>query len=164
MFFDTNSFFTFKKDLPEAGHRQDGSNRASVQRIHNELRGKLPDALHREFNRADLSRQFCSELFERMGYSPDVQEGPAEAGSDVVVTVGSPLLPEDVGIRIGVQAFSYQGTVNKEKLQAKLEQLLRGWEENSLAYGVLLIRDAVARKPRRHYPLTTRKSRIAVYT
>ena len=80
--YDTISFFTFLEDLPEAGRRQDGSNRASVRRIHNELRGNLPDALHREFSRADLSRQFCSDLFDRMGYSSEVQEGPSEAGSD----------------------------------------------------------------------------------
>ena len=49
----------------------------------------VPDALHREFGRADLSRLFCAELFERMGYSSEVQEGPAEAGSDVVVTLAA---------------------------------------------------------------------------
>ena len=135
--YDTSSFFSFLKDLPEAGRRQDGSNRASVRRIHNELRKNLPEALQTEFSRADLSRQFCSDLFDRMGYSPDVQEGPGEAGSDVVVTVGNPLLPED-GFRIGMQTFSYRGTVEEWDLQPKLEQLLRGWEENSLDYGVLL--------------------------
>ena len=38
-----------------------------------------------------------------MGYSFVVQEGPAEAGSDIVVILGSPLLPDSVEIRIGVQ-------------------------------------------------------------
>ena len=133
---DTSSLFIFLEALPEAGHQQDGSNRASVHRIHNELRGKLPEALHREFSRADLSRQFCSDLFDRMGYSPEVQEGPAEAGSDVVVTVGNPLLP--VEFRIGVQVFSYQGNVKEPALQSKLGQLLGGWKDNSLDYGVLL--------------------------
>ena len=135
--YDTRSFFTFSKDLPEAGRRQDGSNRARVRRIHNELRKNLPEALQREFSRADLSRQFCSDLFDRMGYSPEVQEGPAEAGSDVVVTVGNPILPED-GLRIGVQAFAFQGIVEERALQSKLEQLLQGWEDNSLDYGILL--------------------------
>ena len=118
---------------------QDGSNRASLRRIHNELREKLPEAIHQEFSRADLSRKFCAELFERMGYSPEkvkVQEGPAEAGSDVVVDVNHPLLPDE--FRIGVQVFSSQGTVEEWYLRSKLEQLLGGWEDNSLDYGVLL--------------------------
>ena len=110
----------------------------SLQRIHDDLRGQLPKALHREFSRADLSRQFCRVLFDRMGYTTDVhvQEGPAEAGSDVVVTVDNPLLPGE--FRIGVQVFSYVGTVEEPALQSKLDQLLRGWEANSLDYGVLL--------------------------
>ena len=134
---DTSSLFIFLENLPKQGRRQDDSNQASLRRIHNELRGKLPEALHREFSRADLSRRFCSDLFERMGYTPDVQEGPAEAGSDVVVTVGDPVLPED-GLRVGVQVFAYEGNIEEPDLRSKLQQLLRGWEENSLNYGVLL--------------------------
>ena len=135
--YDTSSFFGFLEDLPNRGQLQDGSNRASLRRIHNGLRENLPDALRREFGRADLSRRFCPDLFERMGYSAEVQEGPAEAGSDVVVTVVNPLLPDD-GFRIGVQAFAYEETVEEWALQDKLEQLLGGWEDNSLDYGVLL--------------------------
>ena len=106
---DTTSFFAFLEDVPEAGRQQDGTNRSSLRRIGIELRKVLPDALRREFSRADLARRFCRELFERMGYSPEVQEGPAEAGSDVVVTINDPLLPEGEEIRIGIQAFAYQG-------------------------------------------------------
>ena len=133
---DSSSFLIFLEGLPEAGRQQGDSNRASVQRIHNELRRQLPGALLREFSRADLSRRFCLELFERMGYSPEVQEGPSEAGSDVVVTVSNPLLPAE--FRVGVQAFAYEGIVQEEALKPKLNQLLGGWEENSLDYGVLL--------------------------
>ena len=64
------------------------------------------------------------------------RKGPAEAGSDVVVEVNNPLLPGE--FRIGVQVFSYQGTVEEPALRSKLEQLLGGWEDNSLEYGVLL--------------------------
>ena len=135
--YDPSSFFRFLEDLPNRGQLQDGSNRASLRRIHNGLRKNLPGALRREFGRADLSRRFCPDLFERMGYSAEVQEGPAEAGSDVVVTVGNPFLPDD-GFRIGVQVFAYEGTVEEWALQDKLEQLLGGWEDNSLDYGVLL--------------------------
>ena len=133
---DTSSLFIFLEASPEERRQQGDSNRASLRRIHNELRGKLPEALHREFSRADLSRRFCDELFKRMGYTPHIQEGPAEAGSDVVVEVNNPLLPGE--FRIGVQVFSYQGTVEEPALQSKLEQLLGGWEDNSLDYGVLL--------------------------
>ena len=71
-----------------------------------------------------------------MGYTPYIQEGPAEAGWDVVVEVNNPLLPGE--FRIDVQVFSYQGTVEEPALQSKLKQLLGGWEDNSLEYGVLL--------------------------
>ena len=139
--YDTAPLFRFLKDLPNQGQLQGDSNQMSeisLQRIHDELRGKLPEALHREFSRADLSRQFCRVLFDRMGYTTDVhvQEGPYEAGSDVVVTVDNPLLPGE--FRIGVQVFSYEGDVQESALQPKLDQLLRGWETNSLNYGVLL--------------------------
>ena len=135
---DLNPLFTFLRDIPEAGRIQDDSNRASVRKIHNELRKKLPDALHREFSRADLSRKLCPDLFERMGYSFVVQEGPADAGSDVVVTVGDPLLPDSVEFQIGVQVFSAEGTVKESYFQSKLDQLLQGWDDNHLDYGALL--------------------------
>lgn len=136
--YDTRSFFTFLKDLSDAGHRQDGSNRAKWRRIHTALRKELPDLLYMEFNRADLSRRFCSELFERMGYTANIQEGPGEAGSDIVATVGDLLLPDEVEFRIGVQVFSSTGPVEESYLLSKLKQLVQGWEDNSLNYGVLL--------------------------
>ena len=117
---------------------QDGSNQVILNRIRKRLREGLPDLLCREFSRADLSRRFCPDLFERMGYTYDVQEGPAEAGSDIVVTVGSPLLPDGVEFRIGVQVFAYVRTVEAPALQSKLNQLLGGWENNDLNYGALL--------------------------
>ena len=136
--YDTETFFRFLRELPEAGRQQDGSNRSSMQRIHRDLRKGIPKALHREFSGADLSRKFCPDLFERMGYAPHVQEGPAEAGSDIIVTVNNPLLPDGVEFRIGVQVFAYEGDIEEQALRTKLEQLLRGWENNSLNYGVLL--------------------------
>ena len=139
--YDTAPLFRFLEYLHKKDTGKTDPNRISemsLQRIHDELREKLPEALHREFSRADLSRQFCRVLFDRMGYTTDVhvQEGPYEAGSDVVVTVDNPLLPGE--FRIGVQVFSYEGDVQESALQPKLDQLLRGWETNSLNYGVLL--------------------------
>ncbi len=136
--YDTSPLFIFLEALPEAGRIQDDSNRASLQRIHNELREKLPDALRREFSRADLSRKLCPDLFERMGYSYVVQEGPTEAGSDIVVSLGSPLLLDSIEIRIGVQVFASEGTIEEPYLQSKLDQLLGGWDANNLNYGALL--------------------------
>ena len=139
--YDTAPLFRFLEDLPRQGGCKTTSNQMSemsLQRIHNELREKLPEAIHREFSRSDLSRQFCRVLFDRMGYTTEVhvQEGRYEAGSDVVVMVDIPLLPDD--FRIGVQVFSYKGEVNESALRTKLEQLLRGWTTNSLDYGALL--------------------------
>ena len=128
--YDTTPFYRVLEDIENAGQRQEtaplgckcrGYTGTSEETFH--------DALRREFGRADLSRVFCAELFERMGYSSNVQEGPAEHGSDIVVTVGDPLLP-DKGVQIGVQAFSYEDPVDAPALQEKLEQLLAGWEEN----------------------------------
>lgn len=136
--YDTGPLSIVLKALPEAGRIQDDSNKVRLQRIHNELREKLPDVLRREFSRADLSRKLCPDLFERMGYSSVVQEGRAEAGSDIVVSLGSPLLPDSVEIRIGVQAFAYEGIIEESNLQEKLDQLLQGWDANSLNYGALL--------------------------
>ena len=73
-----------------------------------------------------------------MGYSYVVQEGPAEAGSDIVVSLGYPLLLDSVEIRIGVQVFAFEGTIEEPYLQSKLDQLLEGWDTNNLHYGALL--------------------------
>ena len=139
--YDTAPLFRFLEDLPRQDASKTTSNQMSemsLQRIHNDLREKLPEALHREFSRADLSRQFCRVLFDRMGYTTDVhvQEGRYEAGSDVVVTVDNPLLHSE--FRVGVQVFSFKDDVKKSDLQRKLNQLLGGWETNTLDYGVLL--------------------------
>lgn len=72
-----------------------------------------------------------------MGYNHEVQEGRGEAGADIVVEVGNPLLPDE-GFRVGVQAFAYGGNVREGSLERKLNQLLEGWETNDLDYGVLL--------------------------
>ena len=130
----------FLQRLPKAGQILDGTNRIPIGRIHENLRERLPALIQKEFSRAELSRQFCRELFLRMGYTPDdvqVQEGSNEAGSDIVVTLGAPLLPDD-GVRIGVQVFSYKGEVKENALKGKLNQLLSGWDDNKLNYGLLL--------------------------
>lgn len=136
-------FLSFLEELPEAGQRQDGSTSARIKRIYKKLIKPLPEMLRGEFNRQELSRKLCGELFERMGYPPEnicLQEGPSEAGSDLVVTVSSPLLPNhgNFGFRVGVQAFAYKDDVAEASLKTKLEQLLEGWETNSLYSGVLL--------------------------
>ena len=96
--YNTGPLSEFLEDLPNAGRLQDDSNRASLQRTHNKLRRKLPEVLHEEFSRADLSRKLCRDLCERMGYVHEIREGPTEVGSDVVVTLGDPLLSDEVEI------------------------------------------------------------------
>lgn len=134
--YDPHPFSLVLNELQDQGDIQDGSNSRRLGRIYRDLRQELPKALLREFAQADLSRRFCRELFDRMGFSAEVLEGPGEAGSDVIVTVGNALLP--VEFRIGVQAFAYEGEVEEAALIEKLDQLLQGWEINSLDYGVLL--------------------------
>ena len=135
---DQEPLFGFLQDLPAAGHQHDGSNETSLRRIYGRLRETLPGLLHREFPAADLSRRFCSELLERMDSDYQLQEGRGEDGSDIVVAVSHPFLPENVGIRIGVQVFSWADEVHESDFRGKLEQLLCGWERNSLTYGALL--------------------------
>ena len=135
---DTRPFDSFKRDWDagKSGQLQDDSNTVRIRRIHNRLRNGLPDALRMEFTQADLSRRFCPELFERMGFTFEVQEGPNEAGSDLVVTVGNPLINGES--RIGVQVFAYEGEVSAADFRQKLEQLVNGWETNNLDFGALL--------------------------
>lgn len=136
--YDTRPFDSLIQDWDagEPEQLQDKTNAIRIRRIHNRLRNDLPDALRMEFTQADLSRRFSAELFERMGFTCVVQEGPNEAGSDLVVTVGNPLLIDEH--RIGVQAFAYEGEVEAAKFSEKLEQLVKGWETNNLDFGVLL--------------------------
>ena len=134
---DTGPLKILLDSLSEAGQIQDGTDRVSIGRIHEKLRKGLPNAIRQEFSGADLARQFCKKLLERMGYNHKVQEGPAEAGSDIVVEVDDPLLP-DGGFRVGVQVFAFEGNVYEDSLERKLNQLLEGWETNDLDYGVLL--------------------------
>ena len=139
--YDTGPLSIVLSGLPKAGNLQDGSNQSAIERIHDELREKLPNAISREFGRANLARNFCRELFDRMGYAVDsvsVQEGPSEAGSDVVVTVGDHLFPDMVEFQIGVQVFSAKGSVSAPFVRGKLNQLLKGWDDNNLHYGTLL--------------------------
>lgn len=134
---DSEPFFSFLKALPEAGQQQDGSISAIIKRIYRDLGEPLPRMLKQEFAQHDLSRKLCPKLFERMGYACVVQEGPYEAGSDLIVTVNSPLLPGN-GFIVGVQAFAFEGNVAEASLKTKLDQLLEGWETNALDSGVLL--------------------------
>ena len=135
---DTGPLQDFLHRLPKAGHIQDGTSKAAVDHIHEKLRNLLHGAIHKEFSRTDLSRKLCPKLFDLMGYPHEVQEGPAEAGSDIVLTVGDRFLPEDINFRVGVQIFSYEGSVDERALEEKLKQLLEGWKRNDLDYGMLL--------------------------
>ncbi len=135
--YDHAPLHEFLDRIEKAGKIPDNTDmhKAAVKRIHEKIRQTLPIEIQREFSRQDLSRILCGDLFERMGHAPLIQEGPAEAGSDIVVTVDDPLLPE---IRVGVQVFSYEGDVEKAEIEKKLNQLLKGWQVNDLNYGVLL--------------------------
>ena len=134
---DTRALESFLSDVDRAG-RTDLSSAPALTRIHAMLRRHVPDALATEFSRHDLSRKFCTDLFDRMGHEFELREGPSEAGSDLVVLLDNPLLPEDIQFRIGVQVFAYTGEVSKRALTAKLDQLVGGWEVNDLSHGVLL--------------------------
>ena len=134
---DTEIFWRFLRKIDDAGTIENQSNHERVKRIYEELKVPLSNELYREFSQTDLSRRFCHELFNKMGYSAEIQEGPAEAGSDVVVTVGDWLLG-NVTFRVGVQVFAYDGNIEERDFREKLMQLLNGWEANTLDFGALL--------------------------
>ena len=136
--YQTGPFWGVLRDISAAGTPEGPSNHEREKRIYKKLYRPLSDDLHTEFSRADLSRRFCSDLFDRMGYSFEVQEGSGEAGSDVVVTVGNWLPGEETTFRVGVQVFAYSGNITIPNLKDKLGQLLNGWEANDLDFGALL--------------------------
>jgi hypothetical protein len=124
-------------DLPRSGKRETKDNSQRIERIADSIRERLPDMLHTEFPAHEFSRRLLPELFERMGLSTvRVQEGAHERGSDLVVTVGHPLLFRES--TVGVQAFSWEGKAGETSVREKLTQLLSGWKENDLDSGVLL--------------------------
>jgi hypothetical protein len=91
--------------------------------------------IHNEFRKQNFSLLW-QDLFTRMGLQSQYQEGAGEYGSDIVLTLQHDVLP--VEIRIGIQAFSYEGDVVLQKFKRKLDQLVAGWENNSLDYGLLV--------------------------
>lgn len=136
--YQTGPFWRVLHNIDKAGTPEGTSNHEREKRIYEKLYGPVSDELCDEFSQADLSRRFCHELFDRMGYGFEVQEGPAEAGSDVVVTVDDWLLGEETTFRVGVQVFAYSGNITTPNLKDKLGQLLNGWETNDLDFGALL--------------------------
>ncbi len=85
---------------------------------------------------ANLSR-FLAELLERHGERVDLREGPSERGSDLVVEIQNEFL--DRPLVIGIQVGSFEGDVYPGKVKEKLNQLLDGWDSNSLDYGALVL-------------------------
>jgi hypothetical protein len=104
----------------------------------------MMDAAHRDlakqwpsfFPAANLSR-FLAELLERYGESVDLREGPSERGTDLVVEIQNDFL--DRPLVIGMQIGSYENEVHPRTVKEKLNQLLSGWDSNSLDYGALIL-------------------------
>lgn len=145
--YDMEAFEQTLEDLPRSGQPEGSGNKIRFSRLGEALIQTIPTLLVQEFPSHEMSRRFARELFEQMGYGVELQEGPTERGSDLVVTIGSPLIDDE--FRVGVQVFAYSGSVSTADLRKKLEQLLNGWEENALDYGALLTTGAcgVVEKP-----------------
>ncbi len=90
----------------------------------------------RHFPRANLSR-FIADILQRHGQVVELREGPSERGSDLVVEMQNDFLAEP--IVIGVQVGCYEGEVGSESVREKLNQLLKGWDDNLLSYGALVL-------------------------
>jgi hypothetical protein len=100
------------------------------------MRKEILSSIRAEYPNTVFTRTLLPALFRALGHENiDVQEGAGEAGSDVVVSMTSTLIPKE--LRIGVQGFAYEGEVASSELARKLEQLLRGWTANQLDFGLL---------------------------
>jgi len=133
--YDTDLLNILLKQVDKAGTVEDWDLTKRLGRISDSISPQVSVLLQREFPRHDLSK-FCYELFSSMGYSSKLQEGPGEQGSDLVVEVWPELLPRP--FIVGVQCFSWEGVASLSELRRKLKQLLDGWGQNQLDYGVLL--------------------------
>lgn len=138
---DFNIYKQFEEDYVRLGPDAEGE-RDRIGAIHQKLLDRIlsdiPSFIHEEYLSADLSRKFCSDLFERMGYQIDVLEGRSDKGTDVLVVVSDQLLGQKVNV--GVQVFSYEGEVSLHGnggVKYKLDQLIDGWKDNNLERGVL---------------------------
>ena len=109
---------------------------SSFARMMNTANLELAKQWNRFFPVANLSR-FLAALLERHGERVDLREGPSEKGSDLVVEIQNDFL--DRTLTIGIQVGSYEGDVSPETVRQKLDQLLDGWEANSLDYGALVL-------------------------
>jgi hypothetical protein len=133
---DVDLFKAFLNDIDRAGTIKEDSTSLRLSRITKQLHKTIPNLIRVQYSQHDFSRLFCKELFEAMDLNYRIQEGPSEKGSDIVVTISNPLINDEFAV--GIQAFAYEGTVTAQKLQEKLDQLLKGWQANALDYGVLL--------------------------
>jgi Restriction endonuclease len=106
-----------------------------LNRIRDAISPRLPALIQQEFLRQDLS-WFCCELFRKLGYTVQYQEGAGEHGSDLVVEIRSELLPRS--LRIGVQVKSYTDAVSLQTFQHDIQPLIDGWQKNALDYGAYL--------------------------
>ena len=91
------------------------------------------------FPRANLSR-FLADILarrERHGEKIDLQEGPTEHGSDLVIELSQEFL--DRPVVIGLQVKSCEGSVSADTVRTKLDQLLKGWDDNTLDFGALVL-------------------------
>jgi hypothetical protein len=122
--------------IDHSGKIDAGTAAPRIKRVFDSISQKVSELIQGEFPRHDFSRIFLKELFEAMGYSVLLQEGPTEHGADLVVTIGDDLLPRQ--FTVGVQAFSYEGEISPNALQAKLNQLHEGRARNHLDFGVLI--------------------------
>jgi hypothetical protein len=123
------------RDLPDAGTTT-ANVRSAFSLMKARLAREMGQLWSQHFPRTDLT-WFLEDLFRTNGYSVVVKEGPNERGSDLLLQVEEEFLPEP--IFVGIQVGSYEGEVSPDKVREKLDQLLRGWDEHGLHYGVLVL-------------------------
>jgi hypothetical protein len=132
---------SFLKAIPDAGLLQlpcDSSTGAlrEFAKMMGPLHSSLAHKWTTHFPAANLSR-FLAAILDRHGEKVDLREGPGEDGADLVIELNNEFLERP--IVIGVQVKCCEGLVDASTVKDKLDQLLRGWEANTLDYGALVL-------------------------
>ena len=135
LYIDDSIISKFLAEIKDAG--KDGATSFAIfADMVGPLHVDLAQHWSKHFPRANLSR-FLAELLLKYGERVDLREGPGEKGSDLIVEVINDFV--DRPLVVGIQVGSYTDVVGREAVKEKLDQLLKGWTDNTLDFGALVL-------------------------
>jgi hypothetical protein len=135
LYIDETIIKTFLENLASAG-KGVATSLSIFSEMMQPLHGDLARRFTDHFPRANLSR-LLADLLTRYGERVDLREGAGEKGSDLILEIASDFV--DRPLVVGIQVGSFSQIVSRATVKEKLEQLLAGWEANTLDYGALVL-------------------------